>query len=109
MCTASSDGFINVYDLASVPEVTDEPSEATKIEPVITYDSKGTRLTCVTLADGNVEITTTAGDGKRKRDEDESESANEDSAEDDADSEEGDGEGEEDEEDEEDENEGESN
>ncbi|KJA23505.1 hypothetical protein HYPSUDRAFT_215091 [Hypholoma sublateritium FD-334 SS-4] len=113
VCTASSDGFINVYDLASVPQVTDEPSEATKIEPVITYDSKGTRLTCVTLADGNVEITTSAGDAKRKRDEDESETDGEDSAEDDEDLEEGEGEGEEEDEEEEgdeeeDENEGES-
>lgn len=83
MCTASSDGFINVYDLASIPKVTTEPSEAEKIEPVVTYDSKGTRLTCVTLADGNVETTPAAGDGKRKRDDD-SEDEDEESPDEDA-------------------------
>ncbi len=110
VCTASSDGFINVYDLASVPVVADKPSEATKIEPVVTYDSKGTRLTCVTLADGSVDVTPIAGDSKRKRNEDDSESDGEDSAEEDSGLEgEGEDESDEDEGDEEeDENEGES-
>ena len=107
VCTASSDGFINIYDLASVPVVADEPSGATKIEPVVTYDSKGTRLTCVTLADGSVDVTPIAGDAKRKRDEDDSDSDGEDSAQDDLGSE-GEDEDDDDEEDEEDENEGES-
>lgn len=48
--TASSDGKIHVYDLASLSESTQE--EVTEITPVVEYDSKGTRLTCLTLADG---------------------------------------------------------
>ena len=51
VCTVSSDGKIYLYDMANVPE----HAGATKIvelNPIEEYDSKGTRLTCVTLADG---------------------------------------------------------
>jgi protein MAK11 len=47
----SSDGSINVYDLSLLPPST--PTERTviaEIAPVVTYDSKGSRLICVTLA-----------------------------------------------------------
>ncbi|KAJ7233009.1 WD40-repeat-containing domain protein [Mycena rebaudengoi] len=52
ICTASSDGKIFLYDLASLPA---SPADKTVLEilPVAEYDSKGTRLTCVTLADGD--------------------------------------------------------
>ena len=64
-CTVSSDGNVNLYDIAAIP---DEPSTDTikQIEPLTTYDSKGTRLTCVTLADGDMDTGGTVN-GKRKR------------------------------------------
>ena len=54
-CTVSSDGYINVYDVGG--EVLDEKTTGaeksrTRIEPIARYDSKGTRFTCVALADG---------------------------------------------------------
>jgi protein MAK11 len=53
MSTVSSDGTINVYDLSLLPPPA--PSEtAPEISPVVTYDTKGSRLTCVTLADGEM-------------------------------------------------------
>ncbi|KAJ7089867.1 WD40-repeat-containing domain protein [Mycena belliarum] len=63
--TASSDGRIHVYDLAALPPLANSASNPNgaasekldggvpEIEPVASYDSKGTRLTCVTLADGD--------------------------------------------------------
>ncbi|KAJ7132345.1 WD40-repeat-containing domain protein [Mycena epipterygia] len=73
VCTVSSDGKIHVYDLAALPA---NPSGTVlEIAPVAEYDSKGTRLTCVTLADGDVEGSGAAVNGKRKRtDEEEPES-----------------------------------
>ena len=74
-CTVSSDGNVNLYDIAAIP---DEPLTDTikQIEPLTTYDSKGTRLTCVTLADGDMD---TGGvvNGKRKRENDEDGNRNE--------------------------------
>ena len=71
-CTVSSDGNVNLYDIAAIPDQssTDTPRKTKQIEPLTTYDSKGTRLTCVTLADGDVDINGTVN-GKRKRENDE--------------------------------------
>lgn len=73
VCTASSDGKIRVFDLALVPrEVVD--AGVVQIEPEAEYDTKGTRLTCIALADGDdegEEVMTTMG--KRKRGEEEGE------------------------------------
>jgi protein MAK11 len=52
MSAVSSDGTINVYDLSLLPSAPTET--APEISPVITYDTKGSRLTCVTLADGGM-------------------------------------------------------
>lgn len=68
MCTVSSDGKIHIYDLASVPE--GPSSTPIEIHPVAEYDSKGTRLTCVTLAEADVEDGVAPINGKRKRSED---------------------------------------
>jgi len=66
VCTVSSDGFIKIYDLASVPA---SSTQKVEIEPLVSYDSKGTRLTCVTFADGAMEnVAGLSVDGKRKRD-----------------------------------------
>jgi protein MAK11 len=71
MSTVSSDGTINVYDLSLLPSsVPKEEKEIPEIWPVTTYDSKGSRLTCVTLADGemsNPEQLTPENGAKRKR------------------------------------------
>ena len=63
--TISSDGFIRLYDLAALPESFEEK---TQLQPMADYDTKGTRLACLTLAEGDE---TTSLNGKRKREEDE--------------------------------------
>lgn len=55
LASASSDGKIHVYDLASLPQpplLTDLPVSPPKstLDPIAVYDTKGTRLTCLTLA-----------------------------------------------------------
>ncbi|KXN90680.1 p21-activated protein kinase-interacting protein 1-like protein [Leucoagaricus sp. SymC.cos] len=67
--TASSDGKIRVFDLHSVLS---SSSQVTDIEAVAEYDTKGTRLTCVTVADGDVSESQPAN-GKRKHEDDSSE------------------------------------
>ncbi|KAF8347961.1 WD40-repeat-containing domain protein [Amanita rubescens] len=73
-CTASSDGKIRLFDLASIPEVVRENDEGlVQIDPVAEYDTKGTRLTCIAVADGDNEGEGGEGQGlkavvgKRKR------------------------------------------
>lgn len=51
LTTVSSDGLINIYDLCAAT-ADREKGEENKVEPVASYDTKGTRLTCVYLADG---------------------------------------------------------
>ncbi|KAL0576232.1 Protein mak11 [Marasmius crinis-equi] len=61
--TVSSDGKIHVYDLSSLPS---EGKEVVEIQPAAEYDTKGTRLTCITLAgddSGSIAVSV----GKRKR------------------------------------------
>ncbi|KAI9440753.1 WD40-repeat-containing domain protein [Lactarius indigo] len=53
LSSVSSDGTINVYDLSLLPPGLSE--EIVETSPVVQYDSKGSRLTCVTLADGDVD------------------------------------------------------
>ena len=61
--TISSDGKVRVYDLAEVPSTPEgKPKELT---PIAEYDSKGSRLTCMAMADG--EMSPHAANGKRKR------------------------------------------
>jgi len=55
LSSVSSDGTINVYDLSLLPPPSlSEEIDIVETSPVVTYDSKGSRLTCVTLADGDV-------------------------------------------------------
>ncbi|KAH7873889.1 WD40-repeat-containing domain protein [Lentinula edodes] len=103
--TVSSDGKINVYDLGHLHEFNAGKISIQEIQPVATYDTKGTRLTCVTLGEG--EIGTDNVTGKRNRDRQEVEEEDDDeSAEDEewggvgADEDEEEEEGEEDEEEE---------
>jgi protein MAK11 len=76
LASCSSDGTIHVYDLSSLPS--SHPSSSsfnpTEIEPVAKYDTKGTRLTCIALADGGGDTDEVeSAVGKRKREEDEEE------------------------------------
>lgn len=74
IATASSDGKIHIYDFAQVGSDTSSAGKVQEVEPVTVYDSKGTRLTCVALADDVAAPTPAvkAGkNGKRDRDEDE--------------------------------------
>lgn len=64
VCTVSSDGNIHIYDMIALPATPSK--EICQIYPVTQYDSKGTRLTCVTLADGGIQESTILN-GKRKR------------------------------------------
>jgi protein MAK11 len=68
--TISSDGKIFVYDLAALPA---ETTEKLQLHPVAEYDTKGTRLTCLTVAEGRSTIV----NGKRKGREEESEKEDE--------------------------------
>ncbi|KAF8238138.1 WD40 repeat-like protein [Tricholoma matsutake] len=78
VCTVSSDGKIHLYDMATVPEHTGT-TKIVELNPIAEYDSKGTRLTCVALADG--EAVEPPVNGKRKRGEEDA-SASEDEDED---------------------------
>ncbi|KAF8639094.1 hypothetical protein AX17_001739 [Amanita inopinata Kibby_2008] len=71
-CTASSDGKLCLYDLALLPEhnTAMESDEPLEIEPAAVYDTKGTRLTCLTVADGDVDDGQSGNTGKRKHDDD---------------------------------------
>ena len=66
--SASSDGRIRVYDLGTIIESSQisSPVEPVQLEPAAVYDTKGTRLTCLTLAEdagGSAPVEL----GKRKR------------------------------------------
>lgn len=56
LASASSDGLIHVYDLAALPlplpssSSSSSSEKVTIVDPVAKYDTKGTRLTCLTLA-----------------------------------------------------------
>ena len=74
VCTVSSDGKLHAYDLGELPApASSKASKDTgddavlEIHPSGTYDSKGTRFTCVTVADGDAEGAGAALAGKRKR------------------------------------------
>jgi protein MAK11 len=75
VATISSDGKILVYDLRALSSSAPETmSDVLSIDPIGEYDTKGTRLICLTLADGGEEDTvkdTVTITGKRKRDDQE--------------------------------------
>jgi protein MAK11 len=73
LCTVSSDGKIHVYDLALLPVDQKVGSDVLQILPVAEYDTKGTRLTCVTIADGEAPEHAKSVNGKRKRGDEDSE------------------------------------
>ncbi|KIJ21070.1 hypothetical protein PAXINDRAFT_96016 [Paxillus involutus ATCC 200175] len=66
VCTISSDGKIFVYDLAALPA---KPEDNLQLRPLTEYDTKGTRLTCVTIAEGRPTGGSKPVNGKRKHEE----------------------------------------
>ena len=76
LSSVSSDGTINVYDLSHLPPRNpSEEIDIVELSPVVTYDSKGSRLTCVTLADDNGDNLEQPGQSKGAKRERESESS----------------------------------
>lgn len=106
LASASSDGKIHVYDLRSVPLPLQSADISTgiptQIEPIAEYDTKGTRLTCLTLAGSDSsDAETSKGSivgGKRGREDDEDDNDEGDEDGEEEEEEEGEGEEEEDEE-----------
>ncbi|KZS94471.1 WD40 repeat-like protein [Sistotremastrum niveocremeum HHB9708] len=74
LASASSDGLINIYDISSIPS---ESGSTPSIERIAHYDTKGSRLICVALADGAVSTSTPISGKKRAADEDDDEESDE--------------------------------
>ncbi|KLO19291.1 WD40 repeat-like protein [Schizopora paradoxa] len=64
-CTISSDGWIRVFDLA--PILSSKADNVIELQAIATYDTKGSRLTCLTVADGELVNNNKSKNGKRKR------------------------------------------
>ncbi|WVF66398.1 hypothetical protein IAT40_001138 [Kwoniella sp. CBS 6097] len=67
LTTASSDGLINLYDLSAISDLRSPPADGQEqtVEPVASYDTKGSRLTCVYIADGQDMARVVAGQNKK--------------------------------------------
>lgn len=87
LTTVSSAGSVHLYDLFALPSTPStslavEYKDLPQIEPVAIYDTKGSRLTCVTLGDGSVEVEEEGAEKatgvKRRREVDEGSEAEED-------------------------------
>ena len=75
VATASSDGKLRIFDMIDIPS--EPPTALSSQEPVqiysvAEYDSDKTRFTCVTLADGDSEVSSPPN-AKRKREDDDDE------------------------------------
>ncbi|EPQ56136.1 WD40 repeat-like protein [Gloeophyllum trabeum ATCC 11539] len=74
--TVSSDGKVLVYDLqSSLSQASLNRDNVTVIQPVAEYDTKGTRLTCMALGEGDIKSVPDIG--KRSRCEEEGSEAEE--------------------------------
>jgi protein MAK11 len=64
----SSDGLIRIFDLGDVLRAlgAHQTEQPVVVEPVTQYDTKGSRLTCVAMGDGEL-VADTQQIGKRKR------------------------------------------
>jgi len=77
VATASSDGRIHLYDL-TVPLRGSTTSEPQDIYPVAAYDTNGSRLTCVTLVEGEDYVESILGRKRKHEEGDEDENEEED-------------------------------
>jgi protein MAK11 len=66
LTSVSTDGFVNLYDLGSLSRPSTSGIEGSERElgPAASYDTKGTRLTCVFLADGGLQKPEDDGQGQ---------------------------------------------
>ncbi|GJJ11186.1 hypothetical protein Clacol_005418 [Clathrus columnatus] len=73
--TISSDGYIRIYDLDQFVEgvLSNITDERISLESVTHFDTTGSRLTCLTLADGELITTDPKAGVKRKREREEEE------------------------------------
>lgn len=79
-CTISSDGWLRTFDLA--PVLSSKLDSTIELQSIAEYDTKGSRLTCMTLADGElVDDKQQVINGKRKHvDEDDADEDQKDAA-----------------------------
>ena len=82
--TISSDGKINIYDALRISQDTSPPPEPPQFEPITSTDTKGLRLTCLDLAEGELVTNDTP---RIKRQVEEEESSDEEPGDDDEDDE----------------------
>ena len=68
VATVSSDGRIHLYDLGNLLDApaSNEPQE---VLPTAAYDTKASRLTCVTITEGGEDFVESILKRKRKHDE----------------------------------------
>ncbi|EUC59145.1 MAK11 protein (maintenance of killer toxin-encoding satellite M1 dsRNA), related protein, putative [Rhizoctonia solani AG-3 Rhs1AP] len=60
MSSASSDGIIFIYDLSQIPLNSNTDDSVPRLKPITSYDTKGSRLVCLTMADGDPPKTLTS-------------------------------------------------
>ncbi|CAE6468432.1 unnamed protein product [Rhizoctonia solani] len=60
MSSASSDGIIFIYDLSQIPRNSNTEDSVPQLKPITSYDTKGSRLVCLTMADGDPPKTPTS-------------------------------------------------
>ncbi len=63
LTSVSSDGLVNLYDLEMFLRTEPKGFEARQASPIASYDTKGSRLTCVFLADGKSSIVRQVSNG----------------------------------------------
>jgi protein MAK11 len=66
--TVSSDGRIHLYDLTMLLGASPS-SKPQEIEPIAVYDTKASRLTCVTITEGGADYVESILKRKRKHEE----------------------------------------
>ncbi|KAL5531595.1 hypothetical protein ACEPAG_4472 [Sanghuangporus baumii] len=79
MSTVSSDGWVRIFDLGILDSIgsTIASKDVIQLEAIASYDTKGSRLTCCTLADGETPVQSVTGKRKHE-DDDESDADTED-------------------------------
>ena len=72
MSTVSSDGWIRLFDLGTLNSLqsTASSKNVPQLEAIASYDTKGSRLTCCTLADGEAPVQSAIGKRKHEESED---------------------------------------
>ncbi len=79
-CTISSDGWVRIFDLGSLL-TSSNLDAAVELQAIGEYDTKGSRLTCLAVADGELVNDKELANGKRKHvDEDDAEDQNDEGA-----------------------------